>query len=397
MLYERPMRIETLALSWAEIVAQPGLPVTRDQGPDFLAVHFDPDVEIGVLRERAAAIGTGAVHGGTSCLGAMSAGGISNLADKTVGLFAIWDADGDYGTACAPFSDDPKAASADAALRALQAAGRPGEAPSMVWLSSSPGVEEAVLAGIESVVGRDVPIVGGSAADNDISGNWAVFDQAQQHSEGVVVSVLFPSTDTAISFQSGYAPTDRSAVVTRAKGRRIYELDGMPAVDVYNGWTDHCLGPRQKGPWQVLSSSTFSPLGRKVDAVSDVPYFLLVHPATAHPDGSIDVFADIVVGERLHLMTGSPDTLVARAGRVAQQSREELGTGCDIAGALVVYCAGCMLAVRGRMDEVAEGVDRGLLSAPFLGIFTFGEQGSVISGGSRHGNLMISCVTFAAS
>ncbi|MEL7174413.1 MAG: FIST C-terminal domain-containing protein, partial [Pseudomonadota bacterium] len=94
--------------------------------------------------------------------------------------------------------------------------------------------------------------------------------------------------------------------------------------------------------------------------------------------------------------TGSADSLVSRAGRVASLSAKRGGlTTADIAGALVIFCGGCMLAVRDRMDEVAAEVDRALGGAPSLGIFTFGEQGAVLGESNRHGNLMISCVTFA--
>ena len=47
-----------------------------------------------------------------------------------------------------------------------------------------------------------------------------------------------------------------------------------------------------------------------------------------------------------------------------------------IAGALMVYCGGCMLSVRERLDEVIGGVSQALDSAPFLGTFTFGDRKS---------------------
>jgi hypothetical protein len=64
-----------------------------------------------------------------------------------------------------------------------------------------------------------------------------------------------------------------------------------------------------------------------------------------------------------------------------------------VVGALVVYCAGCMLTVGGRMSEVPEQLDAAL-NAPFLGVFTFGEQGRLGAAANRHGNLMISVVAF---
>lgn len=366
------------------------------RGPDFLAVHPDADVPRDEILALAGETGVRNLHGSTSCHGAMVNEGMAQAAGTGVGLFAIWDPDGDFGTSCAALGDDPGAAGADAARQALLAAGRQGEAPALVWVSSSPGAEERVLAGIQEVVGRGVPIIGGSCADNDITGKWATFDAKRVETDGVVVSVLFPSTDVAMSFQSGYAPKESSGVITAAEGRRIIEIDAEPAVEVYNQWTGAALEIGADRPQQILSQTTFSPLGRQIQNVADVPYHLLVHPAMAHPDGSMEVFANVSVGEELHLMSGSQASLCSRAGRVAQQACEELGGPQRVAGALVVYCAGCMLAVEHRMHEVAAGIDAALDGAPFLGVFTFGEQGQVIGGENRHGNLMISCITFGA-
>ena len=46
------------------------------------------------------------------------------------------------------------------------------------------------------------------------------------------------------------------------------------------------------------------------------------------------------------------------------------------------------------MEEVATEVREALGGKPFLGAFTFGEQGCFTGGESHHGNLMISVVVF---
>jgi len=93
-------------------------------------------------------------------------------------------------------------------------------------------------------------------------------------------------------------------------------------------------------------------------------------------------------------MQGSADSLVARAGRIAAQARSNAGS--EISGALLVYCGGCMLAVRERMEEVRAGVNTALGDVPWIGVFTFGEQGVPAGGEAEHGNLMISCTVLAA-
>lgn len=379
-----------------------GLASRGSRPPDFLALHPSAGHDPGKLlaAARAAGIGTGdgtgALHGGTSCRGVMTGTGMAG-GGTGIGCLAIWDPDGDFGSAVAALSEDAAAAAARATRAALERAGRPGEAPDVVWVTAAPGREEAVIAGIEAVVGGSVPILGGSAADETIAGGWSVFGPDGILSEGVAVSVLFPSAPVSPAYRSGYAPAGPSGRVTRAEGRRLAEIDGRPALEVYDGWTGGAIGGREGAPRAILARSTLYPLGRPVEDLAGVPFHLLAHPATACPDGSIELFADIAEGEEICLMSGAAESLVARAGRVADLARRGLPRPDALpAGALVVYCGGCMLSVEARMDEVAQRIDAALGGAPFLGIFTFGEQGPVVGGRNRHGNLMISCLAFAS-
>jgi hypothetical protein len=93
-------------------------------------------------------------------------------------------------------------------------------------------------------------------------------------------------------------------------------------------------------------------------------------------------------------MRGEKGRLIERAGRVAARAVERLPGGpASLAGGLMVYCAGCMLAVDEQMANVSQEVARSLGGAPFLGCFTFGEQGH-FAHRNLHGNLMISAIAF---
>ena len=93
-------------------------------------------------------------------------------------------------------------------------------------------------------------------------------------------------------------------------------------------------------------------------------------------------------------MKGDRRRLVERAGRVARQAKAHLGSSAGtVAGGLVVYCGGCRLAVGEDISEVSALVAEAFEGAPFIGCFTFGEQGLLVDR-NVHGNLMISAVAF---
>ncbi len=334
------------------------------------------------------------LHGGTSCLGVMSRAGFHSNEGTGLGLLGIRDPEGDYGVGAAEIGDDARAAGAAAIERAIEAADRAGEPPDFVWLAGVPGHEERLLQGIQDVLGPGVPIAGGSTADNDVSGKWLQIAGDAVTTGSVVVTAMYPSTDVQVAFHSGYSPTERKGVVTRADGRLLHEIDGRPAARVYNEWTGGVLEGHLEGGG-VLGLTTLHPLGRVAGEVSGRPYHRLSHPDAVTPEGGLSLFTDVREGERLVLMTGTRESLVTRAGRVARAalSAGEIAAE-DIAGALVVYCAGCMLTVQDEMERVAASVTEALGDAPFLGTFTFGEQGCFVGGDNYHGNLMISVVAF---
>lgn len=368
-----------------------------DTDPDLIVVSASADHDLRAIAEALGKAFRCPVHGATSCRGVMTNAGHTVTAGSGVGLLAITDPMGDYGTACAAFDGDPRGAAQRAMQAALTRADRLGESPDLVWLSTSPGNEEAVLAGIRACIGPDVPVVGGSAADNSVAGGWRVFDGGMVTSEGVVVTAIFSSGLVSDVFQSGYSPTGSTGVLTRTEGRRIHEIDGVSAYQVYRAWTGGVLPALPDQTTSILAQSTFWPLGRTVARRDGFDDIVLIHPAAVHPDGSIDVFATPTKGETVRQMSGTADALINRSGQVVALSRSALDRkGVAVSGALVVFCGGCMLAVQDRVDEVVDRVRDSLGDAPFLGVFTFGEQGRVPTGGNLHGNLMISCVAFGS-
>lgn len=339
------------------------------------------------------------ILGSTSCQGIMTETGFCDGQHYALGMLGIYDPKGCYACGFAELGDNARLAAQTALLEALKAADRLAEAPAMIFMSAAPGSEERVLEGIHDLVGKQVPVMGGSSADQAVKGQWWQFSRGQASQQGVVIAVLFPSVDLLFNFHSGYDPSFNSAIVTQAEGRRLYALDNKPAARVYDLWTHGLIGGKLKDGGNILSSTSLHPLGLVSGQIGPIRLFRLAHPETVLPDGSLTLFSEIHEGDRLWLMTGTPASLISRAGHVA---RSALGLGDriqagDILGALVVYCAGCMLTIRKRMPEVVEELKVVLGNKPFLGLFSFGEQGCFPTGENAHGNLMISVLIFYRS
>lgn len=349
------------------------------------------------------------LHGSTSCFAAMTQEGLHRHDAGQIALFGLFDPAGAYGVGAAKIGHHPQEAAQLATRAALAMAQCGDETPAMVWMTAAPGQEEALLAGIAEVLGRDVPITGGSSADDTIGGKWKQIANADIWSDAIVLTVLFPSTEVIFAFHSGYEPTTTTGIATKVamldpfgrthqdveEGRILVEIDHRPAAEVYNDWCGGALAPSLAKGGKILAQTALCPLGRVAGAVQQVPYYQLVHPEAATPEGTLVTFANLSRGDRLVLMHGRTERLIERAGHVAASTlRANAVLPEEIAGALVVYCAGCMLTVREHLSLVVAGLCAALPEIPFLGIYTLGEQGCFLSGENRHGNLMISLLLF---
>jgi hypothetical protein len=346
-----------------------------------------------------------AVIGGSSNGGVLDSNGVAG--PGAVGLWGLCDDDGDFGAASGDKGDDPAAAAERIMREAILAAGCPGQLPDLVWILQSPGREERVLDGLRRVVGDRCPVVGGSAADADLSGRWTQFGPGAVHGDGLAVLAFFCSRCPEVHFRGGYEPAGVSGTVTRvsaadtpgeapsvdAPGRILREIDGRPASAVYNDWTGGAIADAIPQGGKVLAQTSMFPLAVETGIEVGVTQYLLVHPEAVLPDGALTTFADVAPGAVVHAMTGSKDLLIQRAGTVTRQARALHGSDNPPLGALVIFCGGCRLALGEDWGRLAPEISAALDGAPFLVGFTFGEQGP--SGGrNAHGNLMISAVVF---
>ena len=364
--------------------------------PDLILVHSSCLYDNAAVLKKLRLLAPGVpVQGGTSCFGVMTEDGYHSRDGKGLGLFAISDPEGAYGCGISPFGDDPRAATREALGQAIQNAGRAGESPAAVIVSPAPGGEERIIEAVAEFLGPHTPIIGGTTADNDMSGQWKQFAGENVEKNGVSIAVLYPTGDIGYAFHSGYEPTSHTGRVTRAAGRTLYEIDGRPAARVYDEWTGGLITGLLPHGGSMVPSASFTPLGRAVSRIGGVSFFQLSYPAEALPGEALLVFAEIKEGDEVVLMHGNRDSLVSRAGRVAAVALDAAPFPSEeIQGALALFCTGCMLVVQDRLADIAVNLRESLRNAPFLSAFTLGEQGCFLDGGNRHGNLMIAALVF---
>jgi hypothetical protein len=404
------VRTEQAAYGWSakkdekEAVAQAVSMMKEklEKSPDFVflfsSVGYDEEK---LLSEIKTLLPEAKIYGGTACLGPMTPDGFHGVEKQSVAIMGVASPEITWGVGGADMDKvSPREAGKKAILTAIESAGRQEtEKPDIVFITAAPGAEEKIIAGIEEVVGKDVPIFGGSSGDNTIAGEWRQFAGGKVYKNGVALAVAYTDLKIGYAYEAGYLVTENKGTVTRAEGRIIYEIDQKPAAEVYNEWTGGVFSEKlEKGGkvWGILSEATFYPIAKVLKTPKGEPFYLAVHPLSIRPDHSLEVFAEMREGDEIALLHGGWEILLNRFRTTPQKAltRFKIEKG-EAVFAVYTFCAGTMLSIpeseRPKMPLLLKEV---IGEVPFIGNFTFGEQGFIPGVGNQHGNLVNSIVIF---
>jgi hypothetical protein len=320
----------------------------------------------------------------TSCQGL---GTDRGLAPAGPGLSALWLIGEDVHFQVVA-TRQPALAGAGTAL--VAALGPRGPGTQFALFHSTPGHEERLLSELLPALGS-TPLVGGTAADDDLSGKWAVIaSDGFCTGTGAVLAVVGWPGRVAASMQSTAMVTPQRGLVTRASGRTLFEIDGKPAAQVYNQWIGGGLASQLREGGNILNDSSLQPLGvhRQERGIGS---YVLIHPETILAgSGALTTFKEVAVGEELWLMKASRAGFIGRPASVVERLMIDTRLpASQVLGAFLVYCAGCRLTVKDGTSLMLAGFRGAVGHVPFTTAYCFGEQGcSVPNGPAEHGNLM---------
>lgn len=350
-----------------------------------------------VLKNIQEGLNTTKIYGGTSSAAVLSTGGYH---PQGLALMGITDPKTSFAVGSSKINKETrgKEAGKKAIKEALKNAGK--QNPDLILITPvALGQEEEILRGIESVVGNDTPIFGGAAADNAIKGNWKGFAKGKAIEKGTVIAAVWTDRKLGYAYRHGFRKSKEKGVITEAKGRVIYEINGKPAAEVYQNWTETDFSEELQEGGKILLKSNVDPIAKKYTTKGGKVSFVSVHPLAINAtDYSLTVFADVKKGDKIQHITGTWQ-LVLNRGR--NTPKEALRSG-DISKENALYgiytfCGGTLLAIpKGERARMPSLIKKSIGSeTPFIGTFTFGEQGYVPAAGRNvHGNLVNSMVVF---
>lgn len=309
--------------------------------------------------------------------------------DNFAAMMSITDNDLVVGLACHEAGRDARAIGRKVAIEAVQNA-KTTRAPAYIYMVCSPKEEEDYLMGIQDVVGR-VPVFGGGAADNTVSGEWKIICNNKIISDGVAVAFFYTDNEIITSFDGHYTETNNIGIITEVENnRKLVSIDGTSALKKYAQWTEISINDL-KGE-KLLFESITKPLGIK-DPLGNLT--VIRHPMFGDDNGTKTIDDDtimlgnhVVENTAIIQLEATNDQLIEAAKIVMQDVKKKLYTS---PGAYILFYDGARrMYINDRIEEVYKYIKNEAKDVPFIVPFTFGEYGYDEHSANICGGLMLS-------
>ncbi len=241
-----------------------------------------------------------------------------------------------------------------------------------------PGLQingSALVDGIASILGKNVPITGGLAGDGGAFKQTFTLGPDGVSDHAIVAIGLCGS---ALRFGhgsfGGWEAFGPARKVTRCANNVLFELDGEPALEVYKRY----LGEHAKDLPASGLLFPFAMLGEDHNAIGLIRTILGVDEAA----GSLTLAGEIDPDGYLKLMHASTDKLVNGAESAAKAAAEMFDNPGESL-AILVSCVGRKLVMGNRVDEEVEAVGEVFGSKAVLtGFYSYGEISPFTPGSS---------------
>ena len=325
------------------------------------------------------------VLGCTSSGAIMTPEGIISSDNGFAGVMFLEDNELTVGVCGMPRGNDPRETGRKIAMEAMKDAGKK-HAPDAFAMFASPAEEEYYLKGIQDVIG-EVPMFGGSGADDAVVGEWKIFAENTVFGDGCAVAFLYTTKDVKNVFTGAFEETDTVGIITKvADDRRIVEIDHQPALKRYAEWIG--MNPDDLMGQNLLVASIPHAIGVKT-VQGDLT--AVRHPMIGNEDYSFNVGAKMAEKTAVILLKNDVDGLINGASKTIKEVKKDF----DPAALFLVHCGGRKLHIGDRVDEDFVAIKSACGDVPFIVAFTFGEYGQANHSGATICGLSLSFTGFA--
>ena len=288
--------------------------------------------------------------------------------------------------------ETPREVGRKVALEAISKVKGEDTEPDFFFMSASPANEEEYLEGIQDVIGN-VPVFGGSAADNTVEGKWSILNDGEAFADGLTIAIFYTKGEMKNLYTGAYHETSNVGVITKVRDERtLVEIDHEPALKKYAEWTGKTVESLMGN--NLLTETICAPLGVK-DPIGKVT--AVRHPMFGNDDLSMNIGANLALNTAVIQLSNTPEGIL-KANEETINNLNKLMVS-DVNSYFLVHCGGRRLglALSQIEDRIYPEVKRVIPDKEFLMVFTFGEYGTGDHSSNTVGGLSLSYTAFGGN
>ena len=249
----------------------------------------------------------------------------------------------------------------------------------IILIDGLSGVGEEVALLASYLLDNGLSIVGGMAADNFRMEETHVFVDCNVCTDALGVCLFASKMPLFTGIKHGHTPMSEPLKVTRSRGNMLYEINGIPAWDVWKRETREVARKRGIDVETLIDSAEIAQFFTNYIlglATEDSGQYKIRWPVGINDDGSLNFACGIAEGSVFRIMDGynlADHIDAARdAAEMARESAESAGYS-EFAGILVFDCAVRQLMLGKRFSDAVGCFKSVLPQVPILGWETYGE------------------------
>lgn len=271
-------------------------------------------------------------------------------------------------------SSSPLSVGGRGAGRAIAEAGRTSipAGDNQVFLMLIDGLSpnhEEVLRAAYTVLGENVPLVGGAAGDDAKMERTQQFHNGEVLTEAVVGALISSDAPFGIGARHGWQPVGDPMTITKSVGGRLFSLDGKPALDAY---LDRLVAPAEAyhDAAAFRAFAAIRPLSIKRHTGGEV------RGVDAQPDfanRSLGCTGELPQGGQAWAMRGDATSVLAATGEACEEAMRALN-GRPAIAMMAFDCLGRFLALGDDgVNEELSIIATSAGDAALSGLYTYGE------------------------
>ncbi len=237
--------------------------------------------------------------------------------------------------------------------------------------------------GIQGVLGRTFPVMGGASAAHSKQRKTFQFYNGEVLTDSVVLLLFAGPVVFSCGIKGGHSPMGPKELVTLAKNNVLHTIADKPAVEYFRKYT---------GNYDLFMNYCLAVYEKDRDS-----FYVRTAPFSDAEKGTVTLNGRVPDGAMVQIGAADKDTLLESCGESLSRALAAYPGGRP-AAALLFSCAGRKMIMGTQAVREVQTVAPRLPGIPFAGFYCYGEFGPLEKGGPYlfHGTTFVTLLLGAA-